>query len=331
MRLGVIIAAVVGLALATAIAAWLGFGAVFAALERVGWRGLATLCLYSALPFSLLGAAWFVLGRHEAPRRWPVFIWARVVRDSAGELLPFSHLGGFFVGARAAIERGVAPITAFSTTVVDVTTELIAQLGFIGLGVGLLVMRLGLHSSHNALLGAAALGLLLTGLGAAAFVALQRRSGLAVERLTTRFLPGATARAGRVIEAVDALYHSPGRIGAAVLLHLAAWLASACGVWVALRLAGIRIDISAILAIESLVGAMRSAVFFVPMGVGVQEASYVVLGGLFGLSPELFLAVSLLKRARDLAIGVPALLAWQGLEGVRLVGQEAGEASENAG
>jgi putative membrane protein len=319
MRLSVIAAIVFGLAVATAIAALVGFGSVFTAVERVGWRGLATLCLYSALPFCLLGAAWFVLCREEPLRRWPVFVWARIVRDSAGELLPFSHLGGLVVGARALIERGVSPVTASSATVVDVTTELIAQLGFTGLGVGLLAMRLGAGSTHNALMGAAVVGLLLTGGGAVLFIAAQRRGGAAVERLVARFLPGAAGQTSQVVEAVDGAYRRPGRIAAAVALHLCAWVASALGVWVALRVVGVRIDVTAVLAIESLVSAVRSAAFFVPMGIGVQEASYAVLGSLFGFGPELFLAVSLLKRARDLAIGVPALLAWQGLEGARLL------------
>jgi putative membrane protein len=319
MRLGVIVAAVVGLALATAIAAYVGFEAVFAALSRVGWRGLALLCVYSIAPFFLLGTAWYLLAAGEPVRRWPVFIWGRIVRDSAGELLPFSHLGGFVIGARAVIERGLSPPTAFSTTVVDITTELIAQLGFTGVGLGLLAMRLGAHSTHNALVAAAAIGLLLSALGAAAFIAIQRRGGGLVERLITRFLPGAAAGTSQVVEAIDRIYDHPWRIAAAVTVHLGAWVASATGVWLALRLAGVGIDLTAILAIESLVGAIRSAAFVAPMGIGVQEASYALLGPLFGLGPELSLAVSLVKRARDLVIGVPALLTWQGLEGVRLV------------
>jgi len=43
----------------------------------------------------------------------------------------------------------------------------------------------------------------------------------------------------------------------------------------------------------------------------VQEAAYALAGPLFGLPPESALALSLAKRARDLAIGVPTLLAWQ--------------------
>lgn len=324
MKLGVILAIVIGLAVATAVAAYVGFGAVFSALERVGWRGLVTLSLYSALPFFLLGTAWFVLDRGEPLDRWPIFIWARIVRDSAGELLPFSHLGGFVVGARAAIERGISPTTAFATTVVDVTTELIAQLGFTGLGLGLLALRLGTHSTQNALLEAAAIGLLLTGVGAVAFVILQRRAGGLVERQIARFLPGASARTALVVAAINGIYDHPGRLLLAVLVHLCAWVASAMGIWLALRLAGISVDLTAVLAVESLVGAVRSAAFAAPMGIGVQEFSYALLGPLFGLGPELSLAISLLKRARDLVLGVPALLVWQGLEGARLVSREPG-------
>jgi uncharacterized membrane protein YbhN (UPF0104 family) len=151
-----------------------------------------------------------------------------------------------------------------------------------------------------------------------------------VQRLIDRFLPAAAARTGRVVEAIDALYHRPARVAAAVLIHLAAWVASAVGIWLALRLAGVRIELTSVLAIESLVHAVRSAAFVAPMGIGVQEASYALLGPLFGLGPELSLAVSLLKRARDLAIGVPTLLTWQGLEGARLVKGEWGGAGGEA-
>jgi glycosyltransferase 2 family protein len=38
---------------------------------------------------------------------------------------------------------------------------------------------------------------------------------------------------------------------------------------------------------------------------------------LFGVGREFGLAVSLIKRARDLAIGAPILLIWQAFEGRR--------------
>jgi len=39
-----------------------------------------------------------------------------------------------------------------------------------------------------------------------------------------------------------------------------------------------------------------------------------LIGGLLGIDAPLALAVALLKRGRDLLIGVPALLCWQLLE-----------------
>jgi glycosyltransferase 2 family protein len=66
--------------------------------------------------------------------------------------------------------------------------------------------------------------------------------------------------------------------------------------------------------VESLLYALRSAAFFVPSGWGVQEGAYVVLGAVVGLSPGTALALSLAKRAREVAIGVPALLIWQAIE-----------------
>jgi hypothetical protein len=55
----------------------------------------------------------------------------------------------------------------------------------------------------------------------------------------------------------------------------------------------------------------------VPNGLGVQEGGYLVLAPLFGVGPEFALAISLLKRARDIAIGVPVLIVWQAMEGRR--------------
>ncbi len=87
--------------------------------------------------------------------------------------------------------------------------------------------------------------------------------------------------------------------------------------WLAIRLLGGHIDLAGAIAIEAVLCALRSAAVFVPGALGVQEAGYALLLPLFGLSAEMGLAVSLLKRAREIVIGVPVLLMWQGLEGRR--------------
>jgi uncharacterized membrane protein YbhN (UPF0104 family) len=108
------------------------------------------------------------------------------------------------------------------------------------------------------------------------------------------------------------------------VLHLACWIASTLEAWVALRLAGASLSFATVLVIESLLYAARSIAFAVPNAVGVQEGAYILLGASFGLTPETALALSLLKRARDLTIGVPALVVWQLLESGRLWHRNAG-------
>jgi hypothetical protein len=37
----------------------------------------------------------------------------------------------------------------------------------------------------------------------------------------------------------------------------------------------------------------------------------VVIGGLLGISPEIAIALSLVKRVREVVLGLPALVLWQ--------------------
>jgi len=44
---------------------------------------------------------------------------------------------------------------------------------------------------------------------------------------------------------------------------------------------------------------------------------YAALAPVFGLTPEIGLAISFLRRARDVVVAVPVFLAWQAIEGRR--------------
>ena len=105
---------------------------------------------------------------------------------------------------------------------------------------------------------------------------------------------------------------------AGFLIHLGCWIASSIEVWAALHLAGAAFDFGTVLVMESLLYGIRTIGFAIPNAVGVQEAAYVFIGAGFGLTPELALAVSFMKRARDLAIGLPTLALWQAVESRRL-------------
>jgi putative membrane protein len=315
VKLRVVIVALLGLALAIYLLAYTGIGAVFSAAAAVGLGGFGLLCLYALALFVVLGCAWHVLLPESSLANLRVFLWARMVRDAATDVLPFSQLGGIVLGARAAILHGVPDAMVYASTIVDVTAEMLAQIAYVAVGILILDLSAPPTSFAQSLIKALLIGVVCAVAAAGIFLALQRHGHRVIEKITARVLPGALGRTMAVSTALDSIYRSRARVGASIVLHSAGWVASAIGVWIAFRLIGMRVELKSVLALESLVSAIRSTAVFIPHALGAQEAAYTVLSPLFGIGAEFGLAVSVLKRARDLAIGIPILLIWQAIEG----------------
>jgi putative membrane protein len=309
------LAAMVGLTLIAALVAYFGLGAVTRSLVAVGWTGFVAICLIHLALIAVMGIAWGALLPGTSP--W-VPIWGRVVRDAGSDLLPLSQVGGYVLGARAVTFAGVSGTSATASTIADVTLELFAQLAYTALALSWL-LYLG---PDAAIATPAAVGLTIAGLLTAAFLGVQRRGFDLFDRfarvLDRRWADRTAAGAAALHAALSDIYARRARVWASFFLHLACWIASTLEAWVALHFAGASLGFATVLVIESLLCAARSVAFAVPNAVGVQEGAYILLGVSFGLTPEMALALSLLKRARDVAIGVPALAAWQLMESGRL-------------
>lgn len=317
MKIGVIIAALIGLAVAVWLLLHIGIGAVFGAIAAVGIGGFVLICLYGLAVVALMGSGWFALMSDHHWRNLITCIIGRQTRDSGGDLLPFSQFGGMVIGARAIVLRGIAPPLAFASLVADVTTELMGQIVFIAIGITLCISELRTSATMAPYVNGLMLGTFLLVPGIAAFVFLQKRGSAFAESLAARFLPAAMKQTAAFGAAMKQMYASPARLAASSTIHLLSWLSSAGIVWLSVRLIGGHISIFSAIAIEALLAALRSATVFVPSAIGVQEAGYAALMPLFGLGPEIGLAVSLLRRARDIVVGVPVLLAWQAMESRR--------------
>ncbi|MNN00740.1 hypothetical protein D3C81_1133420 [compost metagenome] len=96
--------------------------------------------------------------------------------------------------------------------------------------------------------------------------------------------------------------------------QLAGLVTGTLEVWFALMLLGHPVPFWHALAIEALTQAARNVAFFVPAGLGVQEAVVMLLGQALGMDAQVSLALALVKRAREVLFGVPALLSWQWVE-----------------
>jgi glycosyltransferase 2 family protein len=315
MKAWPVLAAIAGVVAMAALVGYFGAGAVMHSLLAVGGAGFIAICAIHLALIAVMGLAWRAL-LPGAPAG--TLIWARLVRDSGSEALPLSQVGGYLLGARALALAGVPGTLAAASTIVDVTLEFVAQLAYTALGLAWLI-RLQPDSRVAA---PVLLGLAVAVLAATAFVLVQRRGIGLLDRIARHLGRGwaerGAAGAAALHGALADIYRRRRGLWTNFVLHLSCWIASAVEAWLALRLAGEPLSFGKVLAIESLLYAIRTAAFVVPQGVGVQEGAYVLLGAGFGLTPEMSLALSLLKRARDLAIGLPAIAIWQAIESTRL-------------
>jgi putative membrane protein len=310
-----ILAAIVGVAATVALVGYFGAGAVMRSLLAVGGVGFVAICAIHLVLIGTMGLAWRALLPGVSVG---TPIWARLVRDAGSEVLPLSQVGGYVLGARALALAGVPGTLAAASTIVDVTLEFVAQLAYTALGLAWFVRLQPDSPAATPVL----VGLALAAFAATSFVLVQRRGIDFFDRIARylgrSWIERTAAGAAALHRALADIYRRRRGLWASGALHLACWIASAVEVWLALRLAGEPLSFGAVLAIESLLYAVRTAAFVVPNAVGVQEGAYVLLGAGFGLSPEMSLALSLLKRARDLAIGLPTIAVWQVAESRRL-------------
>jgi glycosyltransferase 2 family protein len=310
-----ILAAILGMAAIVALVAYFGAGAVMGSVLSVGFTGFAAICAMQLALTVAMGFAWRALLPGIPSGK---VIWARLVRDSTAEALPLPQVGGYVLGARALALTGVPWTIAAASTIVDVTVEFLAQLPFTALGLALLVWL----QPDSPVAAPVLLGLAVAAVAAAAFVMVQRRGFTYFDRIASHIGGGWAERGAAGAAALHAalvdIYRGRPGVWISFALHFACWIASAAQLWLLLWLAGSPLSFAAVLAIESLLYAIRTAAFIVPQAVGVQEGAYILLGAGFGLTPEVSLAVSLLKRGRDYAVGLPAVAVWQAIEGRRL-------------
>jgi putative membrane protein len=313
-----ILLAVIGLILGVALIGWFGVDSVTAAIGRIGPREFALIVGWQLVLFVILGLAWDVIAPPEALRRPWVLIWARMVRDASATCLPFSQLGGFVFGARAATLHGMTWQTATASVVVDVTAEFLAQIAFAAIGLGILLA----HAPSSDLVVPLEIGIGLAVIGGFAFVMMQQGAGNVFAALGRRIAGNRFDNAQEKVAILQAevalIYGHTPRLIIGFALHLLGWIGTGFAGWLTLRLLGVPINFDQALAIEALLAAVAAIAFLVPVNAGVQEAGYVGLGALFGVPPEMAIATSLIRRARDVVLGLPILLVWQLVEVRRL-------------
>src|SRR5215831_7192110 len=294
-RLSLALCGVLGVGVAAALAAYAGIGSVYGALDDVGWLGLAWVCMLQLGSMAFCAAAWKVVADRSS---FLSCLTARFIRDGVSNLAGIIPGIGEVAGARALSLLGVTAGIAAASTVVDTALEALAQAIYTMAGLIPLVL---LVDPDQATRWIVAIAVAIAPIFAAFAVTRRRGALLAAERIITHIVLG--------------IYQKHRHVLLAVLFHLAGWFMSAVQLWAAAQALDRPLSAGEALALQSLAYAARGAFFFVPAGFGVQEGTFVLIGAVLGVDPAIALALSLVLRARDILLGLPALMVWSTAEG----------------
>jgi putative membrane protein len=300
-----------GLALGVAIVVWLvaraDVAALFGVFPRIGWGFLAILAARGATVVVDCAAWYCLVPRAERPG-FAVMLPLRWIAESINTTLPAAQVGGDVVRARLLQQRVALPARGAASVAVDFCLSLFAQILFTLLGFVLLA-RLGDAAGWWP---AAVSAALVPAFAVLSWELLVRRRLLsAAERGAARLGQHRLAAALRALGIALGLV-ATGRAALALSLvfHLASFLGHAAELWLTLYLMGISAGFAEATLLESLSLGARSAAFLIPSGWGAQEATLVALASLTGLTGDSALALGLVKRAREFAIGLPGLAVW---------------------
>lgn len=315
-RLASYIALLAGLAVATILVTWNGLDTVATAMAALGAGVLALPAVY-APHIAGAAASWSLLFPSGCTPPFRVTLRAVWIGISVETLLPAASVGAEVAKARLLTLSGVRASDATTSVVVDMTVQamVLALWGLAGMG-ALLAAHAGPTLMWSALGGGAVMTAGIVGLlavqRAGLFGVLARAGARTVRSARRQAMIDGAARLDATIRGV---YDRPGRIVLACAIRCLSRGLLIVELWLAATLMGYPIAPWDAVMLVGIIGALRASTVVVPGGWGVQEAGYVLLGGMIGLPPDIMLAMSLATRARELMVSVPALAVWQVLEG----------------
>jgi putative membrane protein len=301
------IALICGIAAVAAAVIYAGAGAVLQTVASLHLSGLAVLVLLHVPAVVLMGLGWWFASGDDPPATSSRFVWARFVRDAAGELLPFLQLGGVVFGLRA-LGRGRTLLIGAVSASIDGVVELAAKLPYV-LAALLAMAALAPRSRLAELLW---LALVATAVTVAIFLFARRSFSASLQwmarAISARWPAMLDLDEGGggfdVQESFQHILRQRARLGWAFTLHLCCWFFGTAEIWVTFWLLGADLTLAQALAIDGTVVGLRTFGWVVPGAAGVQEASYMLVAALFGIPPAVGLAASFARRGRDLVLGI---------------------------
>jgi len=294
---------------------WQGFSRVLGVIVDFGWNflWLAGIFLLSQIPFTLSWQRLFPA--HAAPPFVRLYL-ASWLGTAVNTILPLASLSGEAARARVLMTAGSSATDTGASLLLSKTVEALSLV--VAGGIASILALTGYGVTVVTLVCVA--GWMLLALGVLLFIILQRRGLLGI--LAGRwqeYLPGNVSTITQGLVRMDetirlAHYRSRRLLESLVYMLLYRAIMITEFYWLFVWADNL-LDWQDALIIDSLGAALKGLAFVVPAGIGVQEASYMGLGAMAGAATAVMLALSLIRRARDILAGLPVLLFWQLREG----------------
>lgn len=284
-----------------------GLGTVLAAFPLALAASLA-----SHLPqLTLTGLAWLaLLPASERPSLGRIFM-LRWYREACDSLVPAGAVVGQAAVTRLMIRDGMPADLAAGTATIGITLEAVSQTLFTLIGLATFI-ALG-HATDAA-------GFWL-GAGVAAFsafglVALQRPWALGLlrrllVRLARRWPRLQPVWLDRFQASILRLHENRKALALSALAHLGSWMMGGIEMFLLLNIIGFPVSLAEALVIESFAQVIRSAGFLLPGAALIQEGAIVAAGALIGVPPGIALSAALVRRTREILVGLSGLVIWR--------------------
>ena len=310
---------------------------VLRTFTHLGWlTPLLALPYFTSYAVDSIGWWWVLshrLGQRDGAWKAPNLLQLfgiRAAGEAVNAITPTAYFGGEPFKAWLLQGYGVPLGYALASVFISKTALMLTQGLYVFLGVLIALER---SQSSVPLLLAAAVGVLLVGLVAAALVGVQRRGLFGLLLGLSRRLTGRrqllAAWEGE-LAGVDRLLHDfyAGHLRDFLVccsFHFLGWVVGALEVYVVLRMLDHPVDFLEAFAIEALSGVAKLAALIIPGSLGVQEGGQVLVFAVFGLSTSLAMTFGVIRRCRELVwvgFGLAVLVRRQAIAWLRGEGDE---------
>lgn len=306
-----VMAGVLGVVAIAELISHIGWQSVWHVTERAGF-GLLWLIPLRLFAVGLDTRGWGALLQRSRRASWMLLFWLGMVRDAVNTLLPVARVGGEVVAVRLLGLRGVKLSTASASVIVETSVTLVWQVLLTFAGIVFLLPYVGVGPLVAQLLGGSIVAVIVV----IVFIMVQVRFGLVglFERVIKRVWGDSHKASTKLFRSLDQkvwiLYRQR-----MVLLRCASWqlagfAGSAAEIFLMSRLMHVHLGWTQVFVFESLVQAIHSVSFVVPGALGVQEGGFVLLGLALGVNPDAALSFALVRRLRQIGLGLPTLASW---------------------